>query len=205
MGHRHGLSDRRGSAAASASARRRRPEAQVVPPRDRTLRQRARQPGGNGPGRGGPRRPPEGIDALWARAEQQVPGWRSISLRSADSGGGPIGLHDRRRHRRPAAETRDAHVESSDGRKSCDGNRSRACLRAGKSDRGCALRTRERFMGSSDRRSPASYRWAVPSWCTRGCCSPFGGFSRGGCVCGMLAARLWRRVRPASQDRSTRA
>ncbi len=40
----------------------------------------ARQPGGNGPGRGGPRRPPEGIDALWARAEGQVQGWRSITF-----------------------------------------------------------------------------------------------------------------------------
>ncbi len=40
----------------------------------------ARQPDGNGPGRGGPRRPPEGIDTLWARAERQVPGWRSISF-----------------------------------------------------------------------------------------------------------------------------
>ena len=36
---------------------------------------------GNGPGRGGSKRPPEGIDALWARAERQVPGWRSISFR----------------------------------------------------------------------------------------------------------------------------
>jgi uncharacterized iron-regulated membrane protein len=48
----------------------------------------ARQPDGNGPGRGGPRRPPEGIGALWARAERQVPGWRSISFplpRAADA------------------------------------------------------------------------------------------------------------------------
>jgi uncharacterized iron-regulated membrane protein len=41
----------------------------------------ARRPAGNAPGRAGSRRPPEGIDALWARAERQVPGWRSISFR----------------------------------------------------------------------------------------------------------------------------
>jgi uncharacterized iron-regulated membrane protein len=37
---------------------------------------------GNGSGRGvGHRVTISGIDAVWARAEQQVPGWRSISLR----------------------------------------------------------------------------------------------------------------------------
>jgi uncharacterized iron-regulated membrane protein len=48
---------------------------------------------GGGP-RGGsePRQPElrtEGVDGLWARAEQQVPGWRSINLRLPSSPAGP--------------------------------------------------------------------------------------------------------------------
>ncbi len=53
----------------------------------------ARRPDGpdsNGPGRGGSRRPPEGIDALWARAERQVPGWRSISFRLPTAADAPL-------------------------------------------------------------------------------------------------------------------
>ena len=51
----------------------------------------ARRPGhGNGPGRGDSRRPPEGIDALWARAERQVPGWRSISFRLPTGAEAPL-------------------------------------------------------------------------------------------------------------------
>ena len=53
----------------------------------------ARRPDGrdsNGPGRGGSRRPPEGIDALWARAEQQVPGWRCISFRLPTAADAPL-------------------------------------------------------------------------------------------------------------------
>jgi uncharacterized iron-regulated membrane protein len=41
----------------------------------------ARRPDASGPGRPNSRSPLEGIDALWARAERQVPGWRSISFR----------------------------------------------------------------------------------------------------------------------------
>ena len=50
----------------------------------------ARRPDGNGPGRAGSRRPPEGIDALWARAERQVPGWRSISFRLPTAADAPL-------------------------------------------------------------------------------------------------------------------
>jgi uncharacterized iron-regulated membrane protein len=49
-----------------------------------------RRPDGNAPGRAGSRRPPEGIDALWARAERQVPGWRSISFRLATAADTPL-------------------------------------------------------------------------------------------------------------------
>jgi uncharacterized iron-regulated membrane protein len=50
----------------------------------------ARRPAGNAPGRAGSRRPPEGIDALWARAERQVPGWRSISFRLPTEADAPL-------------------------------------------------------------------------------------------------------------------
>jgi uncharacterized iron-regulated membrane protein len=50
----------------------------------------APRPAGNAPGRAASRRPPEGIDALWARAERQVPGWRSISFRLPTAADAPL-------------------------------------------------------------------------------------------------------------------
>lgn len=37
-----------------------------------------------------PARLPDGLNALWVRAEQQAPGWRSITLRMTPSGRGPL-------------------------------------------------------------------------------------------------------------------
>jgi uncharacterized iron-regulated membrane protein len=45
---------------------------------------------GNGGGREGGQNAAAGIDALWARAEQQVPGWRSISFRVPSSAEAPV-------------------------------------------------------------------------------------------------------------------
>jgi uncharacterized iron-regulated membrane protein len=50
--------------------------------------------GPGGPGRGGNRRNagpgPAISDAAWQRAEQQIPGWRSITLRAPPNGRGPL-------------------------------------------------------------------------------------------------------------------
>ena len=52
----------------------------------------------------------DGLDPLWARAERQVPGWRSISLPVARLGRGAGELHDPPRRSRAPRSSRSAHA-----------------------------------------------------------------------------------------------
>ena len=101
---RAGLSRRRRSAAAAPAAPRAAPPRAVRTDRGRAgARPRTRDAV-----------PLLTLDALWTRAEAQVPGWRTISLRVSGSASGARGLHDRQRRRRSAAPAIDAHARRAD-------------------------------------------------------------------------------------------
>ena len=149
----------------------------------------ARRPDGNGPGRGGPRRPPAGIDALWARAEQQVPGWRSISFRLPTAADAPFvftidegtGGQPQKRGTLTLNRSTAEIVRWEPFASLSTGRRIRSWLRFAHTGEvyGLVGQTIAGLVSAGGCRSGVHGAG----------CSPFGAFSRGECVYGMLAAR----------------
>ena len=89
-----------------------------------------------------------GLDELWARAEQQVPGWRSISLRLPERRRRARDLHDPARRPGPPRPARAAHSRPHERRGHDLGALRRARASAAGCAPGCAGCTRARRAAS---------------------------------------------------------